>query len=204
MRHDFSDDIILKNELEKGNHQALAFLMDRYHQPLCVYVHSLSSDYELTQDIVQNLFIKIWEDRDRIQSINHIKSFLYKSVYNRFLNQWRKDKRMLSIEENHFKSLDQIVENDNQEHMQEQIKLVKIEIQKLPSRCKETFLLSKQEGLTIVEIADFMNVSTRTVETQMSKAYKILREKLKDKIQPILFLLFGLDPKLKTTMSVSY
>ena len=84
------------------------------------------------------------------------------------------------------------------------VKLVKIEIQKLPSRCKETFLLSKQEGLTIVEIADFMNVSTRTVETQMSKAYKILREKLKDKIQPILFLLFGLDPKLKTTMSVSY
>ena len=66
---------------------------------------------------------------------------------------------------------------------------------KLPPKCKETFLLSKQEGLTNIEIANFMNVSIRTVESHMNKAFRILREKLKDKVKPILFLMFGLDLK---------
>ncbi|MFS4456148.1 RNA polymerase sigma factor [Maribacter sp. 2304DJ31-5] len=194
---DFSNDRILKDEFQKGNHEALVFLMDTYHQALCVYVHSLSNDYELAQDIVQNVFIKLWEDKHRIQSIKSIKSFLYKTVYNRFLNQWRKDKRMLAIEEKHLEAINMIVGNEYQDLLQRQIKLVKIEIQKLPPKCKETFLLSKQEGLTNIEIANFMNVSIRTVESQMNKAFRILREKLKDKVKPILFLLLGLDSNNK-------
>lgn len=194
---DFSNEWILKNELQKGNHEALVFLMDTYHQALCLYVHSLSNDYELAQDIVQNIFIKIWEDRHKIRSVRSIKSFLYKSVYNRFANQWRKDKRMLAIEEKHLEALDHLFRNEDEDVLKRQIKLVKLEIQKLPPKCKETFLLSKQEGLTNIEIANFMNVSIRTVESQMNKAFRILREKLKDKIKPILFLLFGLDSSFK-------
>jgi RNA polymerase sigma-70 factor (ECF subfamily) len=102
---------------------------------------------------------------------------------------------MLAIEEKHLEALDQIVENENGDLLNKQIELVKLEIQKLPSRCKETFLLSKQDGLTNIEIANFMNVSTRTVETQMNKAYRILREKLSTKIKSILFLMFRLNPK---------
>ncbi|MEX0315734.1 MAG: RNA polymerase sigma factor [Allomuricauda sp.] len=192
---DFSSDWILKDEFQKGNHKALVFLMDTYHQALCIYVHSLSNDYELAQDIVQNVFMKLWEDRYRIHSIKSIKSFLHKSVYNGFVNHWRKDKRMLVIEEKHLEALNQIVDNEHQDLLQRQIKLVKLEIQKLPPKCKETFLLSKQEGLTNMEIANFMNVSIRTVESQMNKAFRILREKLKDKIRPVLFLLLGFDSK---------
>lgn len=199
MAIDFLNDFVLKKELETGNQQALVFLMDKYHKPLCLYIHSISNNYELSQDIVQNVFVKIWEDRSRIQSINHIKSFLYKSAYNGFLNQFRKDKRILTIKEHHLKALYEIIENEDDYSLQKQIKLVKLEIEKLPVRCKQTFLLSKQDGLTIIEIADYMNVSTRTVEGQINKAFKILREKLKDKIKPILFLLLGLEPSLKKT-----
>lgn len=191
----FSNNKTLKDELEKGNHQALAFLMNTYHQSLCLYVYSLLNDYDGAQDIVQNTFIKLWEKRGKVQSIKSIKRFLYKSVYNGFIDQWRKDKRMLMIEKKHYEALEQIVDNENEELLKKQIELVKLEIQKLPPRCKETFILSKQDGLTNIEIADFMNVSTRTVEAQMNKAFKILREKLKDKIKPILFLLFGLNSK---------
>jgi RNA polymerase sigma-70 factor (ECF subfamily) len=186
---------ILKDELEKGNHQALIFLMDTYHHSLCSYVYSLSNDYEGAQDIVQNVFLKLWEKRNKTQSIKSVKRFLYKSVYNEFIDQWRKDRKMLAIEEKHLEALDQIVENENGDLLNKQIELVKLEIQKLPSRCKETFLLSKQDGLTNIEIANFMNVSTRTVETQMNKAYRILREKLSTKIKSILFLMFRLNPK---------
>lgn len=194
---DFSNNQILKDELEKGNHQALVFLMDTYHHSLCLYVYSLSNNYESAKDIVQNVFIKLWESRRRVQSIKSIKSFLYSSVYNRFIDQWRKDKRMLSIEEKHLEELNQIIVDENEDLLKKQINLVKLEIQKLPPRCKETFLLSKQDGLTNIEIANFMNVSNRTVEVQMNKAFSILREKLKDKIKPILFLLLGLNPNIK-------
>lgn len=197
--NDFSNENLLKNELEKGNHKALIFLMDKFHKLLCTYVYSLSRDYELTQDIVQEVFIKIWEDRDRIQNIKNVRSYLYKSVYNGLLNQWRKNSKMLPVEEEHLQALTEIVDQDNDELLQQQIKLVHSEVQNLPIRCKETFLLSKQDGLTNIEIANYMNVSTRTVEAQMNKAFKILREKLQDRIKPILFFFLGLDSKIKKT-----
>lgn len=66
-------------------------------------------------------------------------------------------------------------------------------IDQLPPKCKETFLLNKKEGLTYIEIAEFQNVSVNTVEKQMGKAIRIVREKLKDKIKTVLFLLLGLN-----------
>ena len=189
---DFSDNNILQNELEQGNHEALVYLMNTYHHPLCLYVFSLSNDYELAKDIVQNVFIKIWQKRKKIQTIKSIKSFLYRSAYNGTIDEWRKDKKMLPIEQKHLQALDEIVEDKNEDLLKDLIQIVRQEIQKLPPRCKETFLLSKQDGLTNLEIAGIMNVSVRTVESQMNKGFKILREKLKDKVNPILFLVFDL------------
>ena len=178
MKTDFSNNKILKDELEKENQQALVFLMDTYHHSLCLYIYSLSNDYEKSKDIVQNVFVKLWEKRHKVQSVKSVKGFLYTSVYNEFIDQWRKDKKMLAIEEKHLESLNGIFEDENEDLLKKQIELVKSEIRKLPSKCRETFLLSKQDGLTNIEIANYMNVSTRTVEAQMNKAFKVLRKKI--------------------------
>ncbi|MDO5981824.1 RNA polymerase sigma factor [Flavivirga spongiicola] len=193
MYTDLSNIKTLVQELEKGNHQALVFLMNTYHHQLCLYAYSLSNDFDGAKDIVQNVFVKIWEDKHKLQHVKSIKSFLYKSVYNGFIDQWRKDKKMLAIEQKHFEALEDIVKNENADVLKKQLSLVKLEIQRLPPKCKETFLLSKQEGLTNIEIANFMNVSIRTVEAQMNKAFRILRKKLQNKIKPMLFLLFGIN-----------
>tara|TARA_R110002096_G_scaffold334375_1_gene528164 strand:+ start:12010 stop:12621 length:612 start_codon:yes stop_codon:yes gene_type:complete len=189
----FLNEEILKNELQKGNHKALVFLMNTYHHSLCLYAYSLSNDNDGAKDIVQDVFIKLWEDREKIQSIKSIKSFLNRSVYNGFVDQWRKDKRMLSIELKHIQALEQVIEDDN--NLTDQIELVNLAIENLPPKCKETFLLSRKEGLTNIEIAEFMNVSVRTVETQVYKAFHMLRKSLKEKIEPILFLLFDINSK---------
>lgn len=194
---DLSNTKTLIKELEKGNHEGLVFLMNTYHHDLCLYAYSLSNDYDGAKDIVQNVFIKVWEDRRKLKHVRSIKSFLYKSVYNGFIDQWRKDKRMLAIEQKHFEVLEDIVKNENADILKKQMALVKQEIQKLPPKCKETFLLSKQEGLTNIEIANFMNVSIRTVEAQMNKAFRILRKKLEKEITPVLFMLFGIDLGIK-------
>ncbi|MFV0564854.1 MAG: RNA polymerase sigma factor [Flavobacteriaceae bacterium] len=174
----FLDDDILKAELKKGNQQAVVFLMNTYHKPLCAYVYNLSNDYELAQDIVQNVFVKIWEDRHKIEHVKSIKRYLYKSVYNRLLNHWRDNKKILTVEARHLEELSYFIDSETQESLQNKIEAIKIEIQNLPKKCKETFLLSKQEGLTNIEIAEFMDVSLRTVETQLYKAFKLLRSKL--------------------------
>ncbi|GAA3584601.1 RNA polymerase sigma factor [Snuella lapsa] len=190
MNLDFSDQKILTRELEKGNHLALVYLMDTYHKPLCAYIYSLSSDYEGAQDIVQNVFIKVWMDRHKLHAVKSIRNFLYKSVYNGFIDQWRKDKRMLAIEAKHLENLNTIIEDNSDELLEKQIALINIEIENLPQKCKETFLLSKREGLTNIEIADFMNVSIRTVESQMNKAFRILRKKLASNTNIIKLLIY--------------
>lgn len=187
----YSNDFQVKQALERGDHKALEYLMDNYHHRLCVYVYSLTHDQDSAKDIVQNVFIKLWEQKDRLIHVDSLRSFLYKSVYNAFLNQLRSDKRMLTIEEKHIERLYQIIEED-EELVEKQIGLIRTEIQNLPPKCRETFMLSKGEGLTNIEIANFMNVSLKTVENQISKAFKILRKKLQHKIEPVLFLLFGI------------
>jgi DNA-directed RNA polymerase specialized sigma24 family protein len=75
------------------------------------------------------------------------------------------------------------------------IKLVKQEIENLPPKCKQSFLLSKQDGLTTIEIAEFLNVSTKSVEAHITKAFSILRKTVEEKLNTVLFLLFGIKTK---------
>ncbi len=72
------------------------------------------------------------------------------------------------------------------------MKLVKQEIENLPPKCKQIFLLSKQDGLTNIEIAEFLNVSIKSVEAHITKAFSILRKTVGEKVNSVLFLLFSM------------
>ena len=76
--------------------------------------------------------------------------------------------------------------------------IVKKEIDKLPPKCKQTFLLSKKEGLTNIEIAEYLNVSIKSVEAHITKAFSILRKSIGNKVEGSLFLLFGSNNYLQT------
>ena len=89
------------------------------------------------------------------------------------------------------KCLEQIVEEDQTEKFLKQLEWIKKVIEQLPPKCKETLLLSKKAGLTNIEIAEYLDVSIRTVEGQISKAFKILREKLNEDYSSIFFMMFG-------------
>jgi RNA polymerase sigma-70 factor (ECF subfamily) len=184
--------IALRNEDEK----AYAFLVDQYHQRLCVYAYSLTKNRDLSEDIVQNVFIRIWKQRDRLKPDLSIKSLLYKSVYNEFIDQYRKQKSVFVLEKKYIEALDTIVENEDGKSLERLINLVTEEIHKLPPKCKETFLLSKKEGLTNIEIAEYLNVSVKSVEAHITKAFSILRDKLGGKVESILFLLFGYNNRV--------
>jgi RNA polymerase sigma-70 factor (ECF subfamily) len=196
MKKDFAIEDVLLSEFQKGNDQALSYIMDHYHKPLCFYAYSLSNDYDGAKDIVQNIIINLWERRKALPKIKSFKSYLYKSVYNEFLNQIRTSSRMMVFEKEYFEALKDFVDDHDESKTKQQIALLHNEIEKLSPKCKETFLLCKREGLTYVEIADHLNISIKTVENHMIKAFSILRKKMKEKMNSLILLIFGSPKKL--------
>jgi RNA polymerase sigma-70 factor (ECF subfamily) len=94
------------------------------------------------------------------------------------------------MEKKYFESINPLYEEEDEE-LHRLMLHVQHEIEQLPPKCKETFLLSKKEGLTYVEIATHLNVSIKTVENQMNIAFSTIRKKLGKKMHTILFMFLG-------------
>ncbi|WP_299555298.1 RNA polymerase sigma-70 factor [Seonamhaeicola sp.] len=191
MKTQYNDDISLIKALKNEDPDAYSFLLRNYHHKLCVYAFSLTNDNDFAEDVVQNVFINIWRRRSNLKDDFSLKNYLYKSVYNEYIDQHRKQKSILSIEKKYIDGLSMVVESEDESYLNKLIEIVKREIENLPPRCKETFLLSRKEGLTNIEIAEYLNISVKGVEFHLSKAFKILRNSAQEKVQTILFLLFG-------------
>lgn len=185
-----SGNLDVLKKLKEGNQEAYNYLVETYHHELCVYARSLSRDIYLAEDIVQNVFLKLWEKRDKLNPNFSVKGFLYRSVHNEFIDQYRKKMTLSAIEERYYSRLKTIVMKEDTIEILNLIALVKEEIQHLPPKCKEMFLLSKQEGLTNIGIAQYLKISMKAVERQMTRAFSIIPEKIGDELQTILFLLF--------------
>lgn len=88
--NNFSDNSALVDALKNGNSQAYAYLMDAYHKKLCVYAYGLTKDHDKAEDIVQNVMVRIYKKHKLLKAERSLQSFLYKSVYNEFIDQYRK------------------------------------------------------------------------------------------------------------------
>ena len=186
----YNNNSVLVEHLKSGNEEAYEYLMNEYYGQLRAYALGLTKDKFKAEDIVQNVFFKVWKKRKKLSGINSIKNFLYKSVYNEFIDQYRKNKKLTLMDESHIKHLNTIVDDINPDEFLTLIDMVKKEIDNLPPKCKTIFKLAKLEGLTYREIAEYQSISLRTVENHMIKAFAIIRDKIGDKVEAILFLIF--------------
>jgi RNA polymerase sigma-70 factor (family 1) len=178
MKDTFTETPMLIESLKKGDSKAYTFLVDTYYNKLCVYAFGLTHDKDSAEDIVQNVLIRFWKKREKLKPDFSITSFLYKSVYNEFIDQYRKQKPVFPLEKKHIDALTTVTEDEDKQTLEQMIHLLKQEIQNLPPKCKEIFILSKQEGLTNIEIAEYKNVSVKAVEFHITKGFSILRESL--------------------------
>lgn len=173
------NDSYLLKELHQGNKKAYAHLFNSYYTPLCNYVYSYTKNTKQAEDIVQDSLLKIWENRHKIKPQHSVKNYLYKIAYNQFIDNDRKNKKHLNyIDEVKRKSLNNLIEKDD-DFLENKKAIILFEVQKLPPKCKEVFLLNKQNGLKYKEIAEELDISIRTVENHISKALKIIRNKIK-------------------------
>jgi len=178
--------IALKNDDSRAYKQ----IYMTYYQGLCVYINSYTNNIQTSEDIVQNVLLKVWEERDRIQVHSSIKSYLYKSAYYSFIDFYRKKKTFnKKLESLRYKILNDLLEEEVGLKEKRLIALRKA-IDNLPSKCKEIFVLSKFDGLKYKEIAETLDISINTVENQIGKALKTLREKMVDARYLNLFISF--------------
>ena len=157
----------------------------KYYNPLCNFAANIVDDSRLAQDIVQDVFTKIWDKRNQIEISSNEKSYLFQAVKNQALEEIRKNKNR---RDNDLKKYPEMKEGSNRE-LEEQKYMLKeqlfVSMRQLPPKCQQIFRLSKLDGLTYAEIAEKLDISVKTVENQMGKAFRILREKLAGKLSEI-------------------
>lgn len=171
-----------KNEiitlLQQGDKAAFKFIFDQYYGVLVDYITTYTRDRQLSEDIVQHSFIMLWQKRDRLSQIKSPKNYLYTIAYNHYVDLYRKEKRTQNLlEELRVKNLNNRVEEDR-DFLEKRVATLKHIIAQLPPRCKEILYLSRQRGLEHVEIAEKLNISTKTVEEQIRIAFKKIRKNL--------------------------
>lgn len=195
MKRNFKNQSTLIEGLKKGKEDAYVYLVEHYHNQLCIYANSLIRDDLLAEDIVQNVFVQVWEKRNKLKHDFSLQNYLYKSVHNKFIDQYRKGKAVIALEKKYIAALELAVEEKDEIQEQKILNILFDAIQELPPKCKQIFLMSKKEGLTNIEISDYLNISKKTVEGQITKAFCILREKLGKKYEVVMMLVFGMETK---------
>ena len=189
MRYKNQEDLI--EAIKRGEESAFVYALETYNKPLFAYALTLTKDEAMAQDILQNVFLKTCEQRKKININKSVQNYLFKSVYYEFINQYKKNKSSLLLEQKYYDALVKVVTEEDDTFYKKAIELITTEIQKLPPKCKEVFLLSRKEGLTNIEIANYLNISIKSVEAHITKAYSSIRKKANKKLKQVLFLLFG-------------
>jgi RNA polymerase sigma-70 factor (ECF subfamily) len=177
--------------LKSGDQTAFELLFHFYYPGLVSYSSQFTDDHSEAEEIVQDFFVRFWQKRHQFVPGDSLKNYFFSSVKNRSLN-FLKHKR---IEEKYLKEM---IELSNHHLAYEPDLYITSELQEkiktgidhLPEKCREVFIMSRIRGMKNEEIAEELYISKRTVETQISKALKVLRVELKDYVG--LLMLFGI------------
>jgi RNA polymerase sigma-70 factor, ECF subfamily len=158
---------------------------------LCRYARQFAGSMETAEEIVQDVFVRIWERRDQLDIHGSVLSYVVSAVRNSALNYIRHGNIVTAYEHNsqNFSPSYSSSAEDELISLELEIAISKA-IGQLPEQRKKIFLMSRSEGLKYYEIADKLGLSIKTVEAQMGKALKQLRDFLKDYLV-ILYLIFS-------------
>ncbi|MES2616788.1 MAG: RNA polymerase sigma-70 factor [Bacteroidota bacterium] len=161
----------------------------QYYRGLCNYANVLLRDMDNAEETVQNVFVKLWEKRDEMAIDSSVKSYLYKAVYNAALNEIKHQKVKQNYSQMEARN-EPVVEPILNSNLKELEKNIEKALHQLPEQCRLIFRMSRFEELKYREIANVLNISIKTVENQMGKALRLMRENLSDYLT-ILFIIFN-------------
>jgi len=173
------------SRIKIGDEQAFELLFRRYYRRLCSFANKFLNEPDEAKDVVQQVFIKLWECRKYIDPESSLNAYLFKITQNICINNLQRRKveskyaeiyRLIYLNQYEISSDESLLSDELEKH-------IIYALNKIPPKCKRVFELSRIEGLKYIEIADVLHISVKTVETQMSKAFRILRLELHEYIK---------------------
>lgn len=177
---EINSDIEILSKLANDDVASFDFIYEKYFTKLYATAYKRLQNRELTEEVVQDLFISIWERRKELKITTSINSYLFSSVKYLIIAQYKQNilfEKYVSNTINSHSANDNFTEqNINFNELNEAYKNA---LKRLPDRCREVFVL-KRTGLSLREISEKLDISEKTVENQMTKALKFLKENLKD------------------------
>ncbi|MDA3818414.1 MAG: RNA polymerase sigma-70 factor [Prolixibacteraceae bacterium] len=175
--------------IKKGDKKSFELLFNAYYNSLCYYALKFLDDYDDAEEVVQDVFITIWEKRSTTVLPLSVRNYLFGSVRNRSLNVLKHKKIVDRHKSDNLKA--QLEQSDDELYREiDLMNKINAHIDALPPRRREIFILSREYGLKYREIAEKLNLSVKTVEAQMGVALKSLRENLKEYKTLIIGLIF--------------
>ncbi len=173
-------------DLKKSKESAFDELFRTYFQNLTWFAMKMVKDRETAEEVVQDLFVNFWEKRHDLDLKVSIKAYLYKAVYNNCIHASRSEKLHNN---NELTLANELTEDFNNilETSELETRIFGL-IEQLPTECQRIFKLSRFEELKYKEIAEQLQISIKTVETQMSRALKFLRKHMSDYIKLLILL----------------
>jgi RNA polymerase sigma-70 factor, ECF subfamily len=161
------------------------------------YAFTIIKDEADAEEIVQNVFYKLWERREQMAELQSVNAYLYRSVYNESLNYLKHQKVKMAYQSHTVHSSPQASNPADSASLKELETKIQTAMNDLPEQCRTVFQLSRFEELKYREIADRLGISVKTVENQMGKALKVLRTKLAEYLPVIWLLLINLKNLMK-------
>ncbi len=169
---------ILIEGLREGDVKIYDYLFHLYYSGMVVFVEKYIPDRAVAEDIVQEFFVKLWANRERLRIMNGLKAYFFTSLKNRCIDHLRHEATKGKAEKQLLEKLQEVNNEQNLLIESELLAQINAAIEKLPPVCREIFVLNRFDGLKPAEIAEIKGISIRTVETHIGKALKMLRKEL--------------------------
>jgi len=184
----------LINSIKQGDIAAFETLYKKYYIFLCLIAEHIVRNPSDAEEIVTDVFVKIWNIREKINITSSIKAYLVKAVHNTSINFLERNKISNKLTDSLNNSDYKFLAWDSdyplgQLYEKEIMNILEHGISALPDACQQIFILSRNENMKYIEIADKLGISINTVKTQMKIALARLRETLKDYMMILLFLM---------------
>jgi RNA polymerase sigma-70 factor (ECF subfamily) len=169
-------DLFLWSKVRTGDKEAFELLFNKYYSVLCILSKRYTEDINIAREVIQSLFIYLWEHRTELIITSSLKCYLFQATKYNSIRYMEKDRKNIA-------HLDEMPEKedrcffDHVEYAELQGKILKT-IESLPDQCKRVFTMSRFDQLKYADIAERLDISIKTVESHISKALRVLENNL--------------------------
>lgn len=189
------NDSKLLEGIRSGNASYYEEVFRKYYQPLCLFALKYVKDHSESEEIVQDVFVRIWQKKEELVISTSLKSYLYQAIRNTCLNHLKHNNIKLEYQKNAANPSSTANAGDTLVALELEVR-IRDTLNKLPTERKKIFLMSRNDGLKYREIAEKLNISIKTVENQMSKALQFLKSELADFLSLIIVVAVQIIEKL--------